>query len=60
MSQQQITVMWVPGAEDGGAMTRVISVPMFNSDTFGRAGGRSTVSNPHTTRIIYQSQTPQR
>ena len=46
MSQQQITVMWVPGAEDGGAMTRVISVPMFNSDTAGRAGGRSTVSNP--------------
>ena len=35
MSQQQITVMWVPGAEDGGAMTRVISVPMFNSDVFG-------------------------
>ena len=35
MSQQQITVMWVPGAEDGGAMTRVISVPMFNRTFFG-------------------------
>ena len=41
MSQQQITVMWVPGAEDGGAMTRVISVPMFNIDSFGRSSGNS-------------------
>ena len=44
MSQQQITVMWVPGAEDG-TVTRVISVPMFNSTIFGRAGGSSTSAN---------------
>ena len=53
MSQQQITVMWVPGAEDGGAMTRVISVPMFNGGISGRAGGRSVVDNaPYSTYNI--------
>ena len=49
MSQQQITVMWVPGAEDG-TVTRVISVPMFNTDWFGRV---SSVSNtPYNTYEI--------
>ena len=38
MSQQQITVMWVPGAEDG-TVTRVISVPMFNGGQFGSSSG---------------------
>ena len=53
MSQQQITVMWVPGAEDGGAMTRVISVPMFNSSLFGRLGGRTAANNaPYNTYNI--------
>ena len=54
MSQQQITVMWVPGAEDGGAMTRVISVPMFNSDTFGRYADSSTtpLNAPYNTYNI--------
>ena len=50
MSQQQITVMWVPGAEDGGAMTRVISVPMFNSTEFGRSGGSGDI--PYNTYEI--------
>ena len=51
MSQQQITVMWVPGAEDGGAMTRVISVPMFNSTLFG--GGSATFNDvPYNTYNI--------
>ena len=50
MSQQQITVMWVPGAEDGGAMTRVISVPMFNKTSFGRFSG--AVDAPYHTYEI--------
>ena len=50
MSQQQITVMWVPGAEDG-TVTRVLSVPMFNVDLFGRHS--SNVSNrPYITYEI--------
>ena len=47
MSQQQITVMWVPGAEDGGAMTRVISVPMFNSTIFGATSGSAFPYNTY-------------
>ena len=38
MSQQQITVMWVPGAEDG-TVTRVISVPMFSSNLINITNG---------------------
>ena len=49
MSQQQITVMWVPGAEDGGAMTRVISVPMFNST---EGGSGTIISEPYITYEI--------
>ena len=49
MSQQQITVMWVPGAEDGGAMTRVLSVPMFNGTRFGDT---NTSNSPHNTYNI--------
>ena len=49
MSQQQITVMWVPGAEDGGAMTRVISVSMFNSTIYGRS---SSGDEPYNTYEI--------
>ena len=48
MSQQQITVMWVPGAEDG-TVTRVISVPMFNSSRFGVSTSNNT---PYTTYEI--------
>ena len=52
MSQQQITVMWVPGAEDG-TVTRVLSVPMFNGGIYGRTGGSSTTNNtPYNTYNI--------
>ena len=62
MSQQQITVMWVPGAEDGGAMTRVISVPMFNSTLFSRTSGGGTpyhtyeIPVPDTAKVTWLSQ----
>ena len=50
MSQQQITVMWVPGAEDG-TVTRVISVPMFDGTVFG--SNIANVSNrPYNTYEI--------
>ena len=49
MSQQQITVMWVPGAEDGGAMTRVISVPMLNLSLVSFTNG---ARYPYTTYEI--------
>ena len=49
MSQQQITVMWVPGAEDG-TVTRVISVPMFNGNLFGFVS--NTSNTPYNTYEI--------
>ena len=62
MSQQQITVMWVPGAEDGGAMTRVISVPMFNTTFFSRSSGAGTpyptyeIPVPDTAKVTWLSR----
>ena len=51
MSQQQITVMWVPGAEDG-TVTRVMSVPMFNNNEFGQSGGTRILNDPYSTYEI--------
>ena len=59
MSQQQITVMWVPGAEDG-TVTRVISVPMFNSTRFGRNDNESystyEIPVPDTAKVTWLRQ----
>ena len=58
MSQQQITVMWVPGAEDG-TVTRVISVPMFNGNRFGSSSGQNVPYNmyeipvPDTAKVTW-------
>ena len=50
MSQQQITVMWVPGAEDG-TVTRVISVPMLNGTRFW-INSNDSLNVPYTTYEI--------
>ena len=52
--------MWVPGAEDG-TVTRVISVPMFNSTRFGRNDNNDSYSTyeipvPDTAKVTWLLQ----